>query len=83
MKQQILYSYLKQNVGWLCPDLHGFQKKCIIGCWLHHFFFELEFVVEKNSFLSCLERDATVNWIIWKYKQKHDDFYSFFNEELI
>ena len=46
------------------------------------FFFELEFVVEKNSFLSHVEHDAIVNRIIRKYKQKHGNVYYFFNEQL-
>ena len=63
-EQQILYKYLKQNVGWLCPDPHGFQRKCYVGYWLHRFLFEMKFVTEENTFLSRVELHAIVNSII-------------------
>ena len=77
-QQKILYSFLKEHVGWLCP--HSFQKKCIVDCWLHCFYFELEFAFEKNSFLSGVERQGIANRIIRKYEQKHfHEFDYYFN----
>ena len=46
-------------------------------------FFQAGICCAKNSFLSRLERHAIVNRVIRKYKQKHENFHSFFNEELI
>ena len=67
-EQKILCSYLKQNVGWLCVDVQGFQKKCNVGCWLYRFFFEMEFVLDKNFFMPRLERHAIIDRIIQKYR---------------
>ena len=69
-EQKILYGYLKQNVGWLCFDYQGFLKNVTFGAGCTNFFFKLEFVMEKNSFLSFVKCHAIVNRIVKKYKQK-------------
>ena len=40
------------------------KKQCVVDCWFHCFYLELEFVFEKNSFLSGVERHVIANRII-------------------
>ena len=75
--------YLKENVGWLCPEPHPFQKSCKKRCWVHRFFFfELCFIIEGNNFLTCLERHALVDRVI-KTFLKEKDFNEFFSRGII
>ena len=80
----MLYTYLKQNVGWLCTELHSFHKQCASKCWFNWFFWELHCVIEENNFLSRVECYAIVNRLINKYKKENEqDFDYYFSREVI
>ena len=38
-QQKNVYAYLKENVGWLCPEIEVDRGSCCpVNCWLHEFF---------------------------------------------
>ena len=47
-KQKVLFDHLHQNIGWFCAVEDSFQKKYLVGCWLHQMLFDLQFV-EKHG----------------------------------
>ena len=69
--------------------LYGYLKKMLDGCsarcWFHKFwenFWETEFVVEGNKFLSRVERHAFVDRLIKKYRVETDFDYYFSREAI-
>lgn len=59
-----------------------FSKSCRASCWFHQFFWEMEFAVEGNKFLSRLERHTFVNRLIKKYTVERDLDYYFSREAI-
>ena len=81
--QKILFEHLFQNVGWFCPAVNAFQKKCLVRCRLHQMCFQVEFV-KKNSYMFALEQWTFFNRIIKIYRDEDlADLDFYFNEEII
>ena len=66
-KQKILFDHLHPNVGWFCAVEDSFQKKYLVGWWLHQMLFDLQFVKKHGgtwgelwAFFSCVIKKVPV-----------------------
>ena len=50
-------------------------------CWVHRFFCEMKFIIEKNQFLTYAECHMFVGRIVKKYCQKKKEFEEIFSRE--